>query len=502
MQDFHSPVRAAIDIGSNTIHIVVARATPLTLDILADEVDITRIGASVNATGKISEEKCSEAIRVLRNYQQLAQQHEAEQILVVATEAIRQAENSGEFIERVRQESGLEVQLISGEAEAFLTFLGATYETFAQPVPPAQVGVLDLGGGSLELVMARHFAITWKTSVPIGSGWLHDRYLAGDPPTAQEVEVAETFLRTYFSGMRIKQEPPVLIVTGGSANSLLYLARRAFGLPVEQNSLSLQDLLHCQGLLRAFPAQEIAMRFDQPVARARILLAGSMIIQHVMNRLGLDEIQISPHGIREGVLLARERYGASWLPVVSGEAPEINHHDQFATGTMPIALDTQDGQEAATGSGEEPFIQAGWRMLHDRLEKLLEWTDEVLRHDDIEAVHKMRVATRRLRATLDAYQSCCEPHAFKKVYRSVKKMADVLGAARDSDVMIQNLQGQLAAAPGEMQAGIQWMIARLQSFRQQKQRELEDYLKHLDEDVLREQVDALIPKGVGAYGQS
>src|SRR5574340_937733 len=152
MQESWSPVRAAIDIGSNTIHIVVARATPRTLDILSDEVDLVRIGESVTANGQISQEKVDNALAVLKQYKALAEQHAAERIFVVATEAIRQASNSEGFIERIASETGLQVEIISGGAEATLTFYGATYEMNAQPHPPASLGVMDLGGGSLELV--------------------------------------------------------------------------------------------------------------------------------------------------------------------------------------------------------------------------------------------------------------------------------------------------------------------------------------------------------------
>src|SRR5712692_5090366 len=182
MQEQLSPMRAAIDIGSNTIHIVVARSTPNDLDIVEDKVELVRIGESVTATGEISPQKRDDALATLRQYKELAEQHDAEQILVVATEAIRQASNSDEFLEEVRRETGLTVLLISGDAEATLTFFGATYEESKQPGASAQLGVRDLGGGSMELVTAKNMHISWRTSIPIGSGWLHDRYLPSDPP--------------------------------------------------------------------------------------------------------------------------------------------------------------------------------------------------------------------------------------------------------------------------------------------------------------------------------
>ena len=324
MQDQQSPMRAAIDIGSNTIHVVVARCKPDDLDIVEDEVELVRIGESVNASGEISPEKRDAAIATLRQYKELAQQHDAEEVLVVATEAIRKASNSAEFLENVQRENGLQVQLINGDVEAVLTFYGATYEQLKEPGAPAQLSVMDLGGGSTELVMSQNMHISWRTSVPIGSGWLHDRYLSSNPPTADDLDTAQTFLRTYLQGMRIKQQPASLIVTGGSANSLLFLAQKAFRLDKSSSRLTYDDLAHCEGLLEALPAEEISQRYEQPLGRARILPAGALIIREVMSRLNLREITVSPHGIREGVLLAYERYGENWLERVNQEASASN----------------------------------------------------------------------------------------------------------------------------------------------------------------------------------
>jgi len=490
MQDHLSPMRAAIDIGSNTIHIVVACSTPDNLDIVEDQVDMVRIGESVNATGEISQQKRDDAIATLQKYKALAEQHGADQIFVVATEAIRQAANGAEFLQDVQRETGLEVQIISGTAEAVLTFLGAIYELKREPDAPAQVGVMDLGGGSLELITAKNAYITWRTSVPIGSGWLHDRYLPSDPPTYSEIAVADTFLQTYLQNMNIKRFPPALIVTGGSANSLLRLVYKAFHLDAGVNRLTHDDLVRCMGLLIALPAEEIAGRYEQPVDRARILPAGALIIQKVMARLGLTEIRVSPHGIREGVLLAYARYGEQWLE-------KVNESAEAAVQSKGANASAQ-----AASSKEETFAQSGRRMLLERTKKMLDWCDEVLRHEDVEAVHKMRVASRRLRATLDAYESCCDPRVFKKLYRQVKKAADNLGAARDTDVMLQNLQAQMEQMTDEDRPGVQWLIERLKVYRQERQKALEKFLHSLDEDALKEQAASCIPEGVASNGKS
>lgn len=477
METHFSSTSAAIDIGSNTIHIVVARCAPMTLDILADEVELVRIGESVTATGEISREKTDAALTTLRKYKALAEEHNASPIFVVATEAIRQARNNREFIEAIHRELNLEVHLIAGTAEATLTFLGATYERSRQPNAPAGLGVMDLGGGSMELITAKHEQITWRTSVPVGSGWLHDRYLPSDPPTRDELQTASTFLTTYFNGMQMKHSPPLLIVTGGSANSLLALAQNAFGLSHDEQRLTREDIVRCEGLLQALPAEEIAQRYGQPVGRARILSAGALIIRTMMERLRLHEIFVSTHGIREGVLLAYARYGEQWL----------QHVD------VPADSKEERSTHRRTDK-QETFAQSGRRLLLDRTEKLLEWRDAVLRNDDIEAVHKMRVASRRLRATLDAYEAICAPQPFKEVYKLTKKVADMLGNARDTDVMIGNLGLQMEHSSSEEQAGTQWLIDRLREYREKHQRVLETFFKKFDEQAFRQKIDACITR--------
>ncbi len=486
-----SPVRGAIDIGSNTIHIVVAHSTPGDLAILVDEVDLVRIGASVTSTGGISDQKRDETIAVIQRYKTKAEQLGAANILVVATEAIRKASNSSAFLEQVKQETGLTAHLISGDVEALLTFFGATYETLQEAVSDAPLAVMDLGGGSTELITAHGPHITWLTSIPIGSGWLHDRYMPSDPPHSEELVAARTFLQGYFQDLQVQQEVSTLIATGGSANSLLFLAQRADFLDASAHHLSIDALKQCETLLTSTPAAAIAERYGQPLERTRILTAGCLVIQEMMARFHLTEIQVSPHGIREGMLLAYERYGEPWLERVQEEACNICPDKPEASESIPPQYDETPDKSVYN----EPFARSGQRMLHERLHKLLDWRDEVLKQEDSEAVHKMRVASRRFRAILDAYEPCCNVRRFEKVYREIQQMADLLGAARDTDVMLQKLQEQREEVPLEEQAGMAWLIDRLQIYRKQKQRALERYFGKLDENTLKRRVESCLPKG-------
>lgn len=487
MQNQDAPVLAAIDIGSNTIHIVVARCSPTSLEILHDEQEMVRIGESVTANGEISTQKLAETISVLSRYKTLAAHYTSSPILVIATEAIRKAHNRQEFLATIRSTTKLDVHIIDGTVESLLTFYGATYELYQEPHPPSQVAILDLGGGSMELVIARNKQMSWHTSLPLGSGWLHDRYLSSDPPSEEDKEVARTFLTTYIAGLRFKQYPPTLIATGGSANSLLLLARRAFNLPEDETCLTYEQIVRCEGLLSELPAEEISRRYEQPLKRALILPAGALIINALMIHLHLSAIRISTHGIREGALLAYARYGDQWLHCLQENAQS----SQQKNGT---AIAPEDELE-------ETFAQSGSRLLLERTHKMLEWRSEVLKHEDIEAVHKMRVASRRLRAVLDAYETACNPRRFKKVYRQVKEIADILGKARDTDVVVTNLQQQLAETPNESQPGLQWLIHHLSAYRKAHQSKLEAFLQVLDEDAFIQQMMSCLPEGEHKHGK-
>jgi CHAD domain-containing protein len=188
-----------------------------------------------------------------------------------------------------------------------------------------------------------------------------------------------------------------------------------------------------------------------------------------MRRLGVREVLVSPHGIREGVLLALARYGENWLAEAERE--------------------------------EEPgetFAQSARRVLLERLRTMLGWTTEVIKHEDIEAVHRMRVASRRLRAALDAYQTCCEPRLYRKVHRQVTEAAGALGNARDGDVMIEYLQAQLKEdLDRDEQAGVRWLMAHLRDYRQQQQEHLSDFLHNFDAEKLERQLKASVRERTG-----
>ncbi|GHO43276.1 CHAD domain-containing protein [Ktedonospora formicarum] len=477
----NAPTWAAIDIGSNTLQLVIARCQADDLDILIDAEDVVRLGQDVNAHGEITPAKRGEVVDILKRYRSQVSEHHAEAVFVVATEAVRKASNAPEFLDAVERAIGAKVQVVAGEIEALLTFFGASYEYLREQHTSPALAVMDLGGGSTELVTATGEQVNWLTSLPIGSGWLHDRYTRSDPPTEEERELSSIFLKTYLKGVRIKGKPKTLIATGGSAKTLMSLARASLGLDAQASCLSYMDVVRCDGILEALCADEITQRYGISEKRAGLLPSGVQIIKMLMLRLQMCELWISTHGIREGLLLAYARYGERWLEVLETQVQSLGRK------RTRVSV----GAEMLT----ETFMDTGRRLLSEGANRMSEWRDEVLKNEDIEAVHKMRVASRRLRAILDSYEGICDPKLFKKVYRLTKEMADMLGKARDTDVMILNLNATLEEVVSEQKAGIAWLLERLHVYRVEHQATLERYLNAFDERKFQHLIDTCIPKG-------
>jgi exopolyphosphatase/pppGpp-phosphohydrolase len=325
MQPHHPVTLAVIELASNSISALIARCTSDRLDRITEESTVVGLRASVKATGGISPEAREDALAAIRDYQALATKHGAERILVIAHKAVRQAGNREAFLAAIRQETGLEIKIIGGTLVAAL----ACYGSISGPDTPADVGVLDVGPGSTEVIVAQQRQICWLTSVPVGSGWLRDTYLSSNPPSPDEVERAEEFLRAYIPRLQIPQVPPALIATGSSAKALLTCTEQASKAHAHRDRLTREDLQGYRQLLLSRPTEALAQHYGQSFERARVLPAGVLIVLAVLECLHLDTLRLTALGLPQGALLAYARYGENWLdhaeldPTKEGNVPPL-----------------------------------------------------------------------------------------------------------------------------------------------------------------------------------
>lgn len=322
---------AAIDIGSNTIHMVVVRPTDDGRDLitLADELDLTRLGADVSSTGAIGPERAARAISVLRAQTARAQSLGAQEVLLIATEGVRAASNADDFLARVRAETGITPHLITGEQEAALTFWGATS---GLPASHERLAVLDLGGGSMEVVIGEGSRILWRVSLPLGSGAMQGRFAPSDPPQTSELERVRREVTTQLAGLNAPLPVARVIGCGGTATTLVLLAIRALHIPepaslatgeetpplptdngADLGLLTREHLDALTSLLTRVPVAELVRRHGIAEARARLLGTGAAVLQTTVEYLGTGSLSISRRGVREGAVIARLHAGDGWL---------------------------------------------------------------------------------------------------------------------------------------------------------------------------------------------
>ncbi|HEV7678213.1 MAG TPA: hypothetical protein VGQ42_06560 [Candidatus Dormibacteraeota bacterium] len=295
---------AALDVGSNTVHLLVAEPHGDTVRQVHREVLMPRIGAAVNATGRIGEEKIAEVAAELRRLAGVARAHGASVLLCGATEAVRQASDRAEALRAFSEAVGTECVLIPGEVEARLSFRGAVSTASGE----GRFLVCDIGGGSTEMALGTRHDIEAHVSVPVGSGFATDRWLLSDPPTEEERRACFEGVVEMLSARAPSGRPDHIIATGGTASSLPVLLGRD-----HETHLDAADLGRCRSLLAEQPSSEIARRYGLEPARARVLAGGVEIVDAVRTLYAAERIHTTIHGLRTGMILAYAEKGDRWI---------------------------------------------------------------------------------------------------------------------------------------------------------------------------------------------
>lgn len=282
---------AAVDIGSNTTRVLVAEPQDGQLRAVMEQRAYTRIGRGAKSNGAIRRKKVAEVAEVVATQIRLAREVGAEACRVVATAAIREAKNSAEIAKAIEAEAGMPVDVISEEEEGRLAFLGAT-KTLGHPVE-GKVGVVDVGGGSSEIVIGTIAKGVRKVkSIPIGSGSLAEGYIKSDPPSAAEIRKVRERIDKEFKKVDMGAVEQAVAV-GGSATSM----RRLVGAVLEYETLE-------RGIrvLTSAPAEEVARQFELDTRRVKVLPTGILILEKISEILG-QPLQIGNGGLREGIIL-------------------------------------------------------------------------------------------------------------------------------------------------------------------------------------------------------
>jgi len=293
-----------IDIGTNTVLLLVARVdaggavTPLLY-----EQRVPRLGRGVDATLNLDPAAMERVIGVLKEYASLAAPHAPSVMAVCGTSAVRDAANKDVFARMILEQTGYRLEVLSGEDEASWTFRGAV-----SGIPGSgRVTVVDIGGGSTEIITGSRSAIDRRISLPIGSVRLTERFFRHDPPTADELEAAARCTDDELArAAGFHFEGSTLVGVAGTATSLAALARglRTFDVAAVTNApLTRTSVEELFARLAGMSSAAILGLSAVMEGRSDVITAGALIARALMARFGFDAMTVSERGVRYGIAL-------------------------------------------------------------------------------------------------------------------------------------------------------------------------------------------------------
>ena len=291
---------AAIDCGTNTIKLLIGDLP----DVAVREMRMVRLGQGVDASGRLADEALERTFAAIDEYAALIAAHDVDRIRFCATSASRDAENADVFVAGVRDRLGVEPEVVSGDEEAALAFDGAVRNLRTPPRQP--VLVLDIGGGSTELVLgSTSTGPVAAVSLDIGSVRLHERHLHSDPPTADEVAACAADIDAQLDRAPVALADAATVV--GVAGTVTSVGAGVLGLAaydrvlVDQAELAVDDV-HAlvDRLLAMTVAERLALPWLHP-GRADVIGAGALILSRVLRRTGVSHVVVSEADILDGI---------------------------------------------------------------------------------------------------------------------------------------------------------------------------------------------------------
>lgn len=296
---------ASIDIGSNTVLLLICEVSKngsLGRTILNLQ-RIPRISSGLKPGDEILDNKIDLLMEVLDEYKKVIDENDVELVFSIATNALRIASNRNNIVERIRKNYGWITEIISGEREAFLSYIGATY-AFKKDLGKI---VIDIGGGSTEIVFGAMGKIYYKESFPIGVVSLL-QYVNSNPPTIDEIILIESIVKSKLMRIKLPEtQHNIAIAVAGTPTTLSCIKQNLNDFneeKVNNSKLSLEELNLLIKTLSSLSTIQIYEKYGNVVAgREDVLLTGSIILKIIMEMFGLTEIVVSTKGLRYGVLI-------------------------------------------------------------------------------------------------------------------------------------------------------------------------------------------------------
>jgi exopolyphosphatase/guanosine-5'-triphosphate,3'-diphosphate pyrophosphatase len=302
-------IRAAIDLGTNSFHLVVARVEPDGhFDVLDREKEVVRLGSGAGVMRMLTPEAIERGIAALGRFRRIADGYGAT-IDAVATSALREALNREDFLRRARDEVGIDVDIVSGVEEARLIHLGVIQFV---PLLEERILVIDIGGGSTELVVGEGTDLLIARSLKLGSIRLTDRFFPEGEIRAHSVRDCRTYVRSFLAPAVADLRSLQPFTAVGSSGTILNLARIAAGEDRDVAGVSNGDAFSAEDLHRAVATILDRKRADDRAdivgldeQRRDIIVAGAILLNEIVDLLAIDRIVVSEAALREGILIDR-----------------------------------------------------------------------------------------------------------------------------------------------------------------------------------------------------
>jgi exopolyphosphatase/pppGpp-phosphohydrolase len=306
------PIGAAVDLGSNSVHLLVAVIAGHRLSPLIDESTFLGLGAAVDAHAHLGSDAREELAQVLARYATTAADLGASTTTFIGTEPLRRAADCARIVDDVDRATRVPLHVLSHEEEALLTVVGVTC---GWPVEHETL-VVDIGGGSSEFCAVAPGHSPRAAGLRIGSNRLSMRFVTSDPVSPEAVEQMRVAADEILVDA-LPADPTDLVVVGGTATNLLKVTAAGAADPI----LSRARIAEALDTLLSEPAGTSAARFGMNPKRGPLLPAGAVIVEALMRRYEVDEVRVSEASLREGAILVADHAGRAWRD----RLPELAH---------------------------------------------------------------------------------------------------------------------------------------------------------------------------------
>jgi exopolyphosphatase / guanosine-5'-triphosphate,3'-diphosphate pyrophosphatase len=301
--------RAVIDVGTNSIKLLVADVAGRDVNPLHEESRQTRLGKNFYQTRRLQADAMARTAEAAAEFAKTAREKNAASVRVIATSAARDAVNAGDLTAAIERASGLKVEIISGEREAEWVFQGVTTDPELSTQP---LLLLDVGGGSTEFILGRGTQKHFARSFPLGTVRLLEQFPHGDPPSPAEFSACRDWVKQFFQDeIRPKLEPALrretpageiqLVGTGGTTTILARMEQKLDRFDrgkIERAVLSFDQIAAHRKQLWSLPLAERKEIAGLPKLRADVILMGALIYETVMEEFGFRQLRVSTRGLR------------------------------------------------------------------------------------------------------------------------------------------------------------------------------------------------------------